>query len=306
MAYQDGGIDTMLRDSFVKILPKFGDKSIEEQFAKLVAEQQDDTDRNLYYVALSRAREQLILPRWEVINKGCMLSYIEPLIASRNEKQKTAIFEELKVAPSSVERTCDFCQPCQKIVLLTEADRQAKRLKHTISPSLDNQTQPVEVPKIKKIRYRPALDLDGFAHIPANDLGVWVHRLYQVFFMRPEMLEKALAMRAGGLEGRVALQDVKDHLDAFMKQIEKLIGKGKSWKCELPALGQNELGQVVSGMIDLIAEGEMRTLVIDHKSNQFVSENNYWSQLAAYHFFWEGADLNLNWVRHGLLEHGVS
>ncbi|WP_303288316.1 exodeoxyribonuclease V subunit beta [Marinobacter sp. SS8-8] len=306
MAYPDGGIDTMLRDSFVKILPKFGDKSIEEQFAKLIAEEQDDIDRNLYYVALSRAREQLILPCWEVINKGCMLSYIGPLIASRNEKQKSAIFEELKVAPSSVERASDFSQPSQKIVLNTEADRKANTLKHTVSPSLDNQAHPVEVPKIKTVRYRPALELDGFAHIPANDLGVWVHRLYQVFFMRPEMLEKALALRPGRIEGRSARQDVKDHLDAFRNQIEKLIGKGKTWKCEFPALALNELGQVVSGMMDLIAVGEMRTLVIDHKSNQFVSENNYWSQLAAYQIFWEGADLNLNWVRHGLLEFRIS
>src|SRR5690606_33645009 len=101
MAYPDGDIDTMLRDSFVQILPKFDDQQTRENCAAAMAAEQAETNKNLYYVALTRAREQLILPCWETFADGSMLSYVEPLIESVGEKTVPALLEEAKVMPSA-------------------------------------------------------------------------------------------------------------------------------------------------------------------------------------------------------------
>ena len=74
----------MLRQSFVQILPRIDDGPTRKNFTSILAQEQVETSKNLCYVALTRAREQLILPYFEGFSDGSMLVYIEPLTAAQS------------------------------------------------------------------------------------------------------------------------------------------------------------------------------------------------------------------------------
>ena len=83
---------------------------------------------------------------------------------------------------------------------------------------------------------------------------------------------------------------------------------------ELPLLGIDENGSVVSGTADLVVETDSGVWIIDHKSDQIeepqVAFENYRPQLEYYakllkSMGHEVAGLGINWIRRGevVLEH---
>jgi len=302
MAYPDGGMDTMLKESFVKIFPKFEDERTKSRFSESLEDEQVETNRNIYYVALTRAREQLILPCWDGFSDGSMFSYLLPLVV---EKGNNASVEQKEVAPTAAEKVSSVSRAAECEVFLIERRDQLDRLKHSISPSLDKDDSIFEAPETVRLGYSPALDLERLDRIPANSLGTWVHRLYQVYFMRPELLERALAMKPGRVIEETQKRVIQRHLDGFRKGIENILGHEIEISSELSAHGLSELGQVVSGMIDLVIIGVDRTLLVDHKSNGDGNLVDYLGQLNAYRHVHRGQSrkiLGINWLRNAELE----
>ena len=301
MAYPADGIDNMLQQSFVQILPQLDDRITKERFAKLLASEQAETDKNLFYVALTRAREQLILPYWEDFKDGSMLTYTAPLMGDKTRQGDSILYEEKQVTPTAAERKESDAGAAQRIALLTSANGQPEKLKHTISPSVSTVEDPQEMPVPETSAYTPALNLDAFKRIPANEVGIWAHRLYQVYFMQPELLEKALAMKPLYLNDEAQKQAVISHLEGFKGHIEHLVVNLRDWKSEVQVIGLNRADQVVSGVMDLIVSWQRGIFVIDHKIDTQQSDKNYWGQLLGYRSALDEphVDLTLNWVRHG-------
>lgn len=300
MAYPAGEIDAMLQQSFVQILPQIDDKKVRDKFVGALAIEQTETNKNLYYVALTRAREQLILPCWDGSSDGSMLSYVLPLLAEMEEK---ASVEQKLVTPTASEQARSVSQAAVCEAILIERRDQLERRKHSISPSLVDAT--FEASESVQTRYSPALDLERFTGIPANALGTWVHRLYQVYFMRPELLAKALAMQPGCVFEKGQKIAINRHLDGFRKNIESMLGHEIEINSELSVHDLNEVGQVVSGVIDLVISGGERTLLVDHKSDSDGTLADYVGQLKAYGQVYREQSktvLGVNWSRGGELE----
>jgi ATP-dependent helicase/nuclease subunit A len=302
MAYPDGGIETMLEQSFVQIVPQFDDKATKERFSHLLAGEQTETDKNLYYVTLTRAREQLILPWWDGFSDGSMFTYIESLLNAQAEKNSSTLYQEKSVTPATAELFQREQSKVSRNEITIAANNLPERLKHTISPSLYKGLEGDEVPEIQITHYNSPLNLDLFEAIPANVLGAWVHKLYQVYFMQPRLLDKALARWPGRVTEIEQKQAVISHLESFKNAIEPLATGDHSYECEVQVAGLNDANQIVSGVIDMVVIGASEKLLVDHKSDISTSGDRYWRQVAEYRSLM-GTPVHstvLNWVRQGI------
>lgn len=303
MAYPAGGIESMLQQSFVQILPRFDDKATQERFAVLLVDDEIETNKNLYYVALTRAREQIILPCWEGYSDGAMLDYIEPLLHAQSEKGESVFYKENQILPSAAHFFEGGAKEDERITLsITTKDLPEKR-QHTISPSLASDPSGQQKAVAETTKYDPALNLDAFDHLSADGLGTWVHRVYQVYFMQPRLLSKALSLNRGCIESDGYMQRaVIEHLEGFKAHMEQLVGAVSKWDCELQIAGLNSEGQVISGVVDLVVRGKQGTLLVDHKSSKEKAPDSYWHQLVKYRdvAIGSGGGTALNWLRHGV------
>ena len=78
------------------------------------------------------------------------------------------------------------------------------------------------------------------------------------------------------------------------------------YHCELHTLSVNELGQTVSGTIDLLVKTEAGYWIIDHKTDKITEYSKHHLQFMAYEQALKPdkpvLGLAVNWVRGGLLE----
>lgn len=303
MAYPADGIDAMLQQSFVQTLPRFDDISTKGKIMELVAKEQGETEKNLYYVALTRAREQLVLPFWEAYSVGSLISFIDPLVANIWGKEKNAFREEKLVLPTDAGQRNYALESAERFVLPIAFRGQANKLPHTISPSINIDHAANNSIKTEKGQYGTEWNLDSFKGIPANELGTWVHRIYQVYFMRPELLERAFAMKPEQKAEADIWGALLEHLQALKCHLSEMAGCGGSYRSELQVIGMNDGRQVTSGVIDLLVENASVTLIIDHKSGGLENEAAYFSQLSEYGRLLEAEsfELIINWSRSGSL-----
>lgn len=305
MAYPPGGIDTMLQQSFVQIMPQFDDKATKDRFTELLFGEQTETDKNLYYVALTRAREQLIVPCWEDYKDGSMLSLIESLLEVKTEQGDCSLYEARQLTPMAAEpRRESATGGRQRNRLVILANQQPKRLKHTISPSADKGKSQQQIPATETNDYRPPLLLDAFKGVSANEVGTWTHRVYQVWFMKPGLLDRALALSPCCVTDEDQKSATVDHLQGFKEHMLWLIDDAEEWRCEVPMINLNLDGQVVSGVVDLLIQGKKGVVLVDHKSDEFIFYQKYSDQLSMYARFLEleSGCLFLNWLKHGTVE----
>ncbi len=306
MAYADGGIDTMLRESYLQILPPFHAKDTKEAMAKLLKQGEAETSKNLCYVALTRAREQIILPCWDGYKDGSMLSHIKPELDAQAGTDDTSAYAENAVVPgdADVDEQVRTATLSRTVLQVTHKPR-ADKINHTFSPSLEKELGDIEVPETETTTYSPPLNLNLHNAVPANELGVWVHRLYQVYLLQPELLDKALSMQPVCVTEDAQKREITAHLEGFKQHVNALMGSVRQWKCELQVTGLKPNGQVVSGEIDMLVEGEADWWLIDHKTDINAYATNHIDQLLTYRQMCGAlkvGNLAINWARAGQLE----
>lgn len=346
----DANATDFMNSSCVQILPNFVDKNTQQRMRVARTEGMLATAKNLYYVALTRAREQLIIP----IQKN-----------AQNDKQETSLYKSIlpvmsKLAENAmhdvlstqemvaskggvIQHILASSAPLRSIVLDKVEHRQKdKPLTHTVIPSKhkDEQTpasivvddnlhsedararqdvalEVIEVEEgladqalllsgIVEHHYQPAFDLNTLNyHGPANELGVWMHRVYQVYLQQPKLLVRALSMGPCSLTDQATEQTLSQHLDGFHTALKSLCGGIKSLQSEVPVTGLNSRGQVISGVIDLLVEGANGWWIIDHKTDKQATSKGYWEQLEAYRRILANnrniSGCVLHWTRHGVM-----
>ena len=154
--------------------------------------------------------------------------------------------------------------------------------------------------------YQPAFDLNTLNyHGPANELGVWMHRVNQVYLQQPKLLPRALSMAPCSLTDKATEQALSQQLDCFHAALESLCGGIKSLQSEVPITWLNLRGQIISGVIDLLVEGDNGWWIIDHKTDKQATSKGYWEQLEAYRRILANnrniSGCVLHWTRHGVM-----
>ena len=242
--------------------------------------------RNLLYVALTRARDRLVL-EWpgflkerdeenpeakclfHVFDDGC-----KPIIAKDSVRIGEVICPALVQALPEQAGFTEYGEDAEPLALFGAADAlpatpltPARLLPSQIAP--DTAAPPTET-----------ISLGVTLPPSSNDAirGTALHMAMRTYLMRPD-LAPALP-NATGLAPET-LTNVAHQAEALKRWLES---EGYSdLRCEIPVLGHTPEGAEVSGMVDLLAIGAEGCLIVDHKSGGIGDGlGAYWPQLQAY------------------------
>ena len=312
----------LLENSSVQILTSFADKDVKQRMVDDRQTEADDTAKNLYYVALTRAREQLIVPVLESKPKkgdeesnksGMLYEFLLPVVDKLTADGKTdiATVESMNATKNVVTAVMLEKAAAETYIQIKLADGEQASVKpvaHTITPSQHSESPAnIKLTEAQQHSYQPAFNLDNLGYTgPANELGTWMHRIYQVCLLKPELLARALVMQPCVVTDEAVQHAIEQHVQGFKESLEALCGGIKNLYSEVPVTGLNKQGQVISGVIDLLVEDTNGSWwIIDHKTDQEAISKGYWEQLEAYRqILAEGrevAGVVLNWIRHGAM-----
>lgn len=332
--YQDSADEDaadLLENSSVQILTSFADKDVKQRMVDERQTEADDTAKNLYYVALTRAREQLIVPVLESKPKkgdgesdksGMLYQFLLPVVDKLTADGKTdiATIESMNATKDDVTAVMlekAAAETCIQIKPAADEQASVKPVVHTITPSQHSESpadaaltealtqQSLILPEAQQHPYQPAFDLDSLGYAgPANELGTWMHRIYQVYLLKPELMPRALAMQPCMVTDEAVQHAIEQHLQGFKKSLEALCGGIRNLYSEVPVTGLNKQGQVISGVIDLLVEDTNGSWwIVDHKTDKEAISKGYWEQLEAYRGILKSKlkveGYVLHWMRYG-------
>lgn len=312
-------LSRLLEDARIEYSPKFAAPETNDRFLanlQLVAETES---RRLLYVAITRARDKLLLEWPEYLTGKDDLTYWSILAQDIDLSQDEAVMK-IREAPF----------PCS----ITEAD--SALLADLNLDSLPSQTElpmigrrtirPVAVPTyltpdsvipsgletavaveprdLIVERYGNGLDLE--VGLTSVALGTFLHRCFEVLGFNPQLVDRLPSITGVEVDG-----DITRLIAGSVKQFETWLHTHfapQSVAREVPLLSLDENGSIVSGTADLLVKTLEGVWIIDHKTDQVddVVEalQYYWPQLESYAkaLSSEGYTVlggGINWIRCG-------
>jgi ATP-dependent helicase/nuclease subunit A len=289
--------------------PEAQDRFIEDRRADF-----EENARNLLYVALTRARDRLVL-EWPAFLKGRDQS--APL-ATRLfhvfEDACTPLIESDHMRLGNTKCAVRNIYAPEIASYTVVAPHELKR-----APRFGSDV-PLAVPPLTPWRLQPSR-ASGSADVPASRSisigkpwpvtvsnsarGTALHLAFRTYLNRPHFAPRLLA--ATDLAAH-ELQLVGERAHALRNVLN---GMGfTDLRCEIPFLGHSPEGAEIPGMIDLLAIGPTGCLLIDHKSGgNGIGLGPYWPQLSAYSALMSvlmpARPLNgaaILWLDHGTME----
>ncbi|MFC6637393.1 UvrD-helicase domain-containing protein [Sulfitobacter sp. JBTF-M27] len=246
--------------------------------------------RRLLYVALTRARDRLILewPEFGLKKLGESegpANHAEMLVLEAGLEPEAG-YLSLRDA-SFPARTLICSSESPELPVLSQSEEQGRLAFGQPRPLLETAVTPWRVrpsliePKVaSEVRTRlikldvppQSIAMEG----TATDRGTALHKAFRVLLMRPDLRSRLAS--ATGFD--------QSMLDALQEQAKAL----RSWltaegytqiDCEVPIQKRKPSGAEFNGMIDLLARGPDKCLILDHKSGSG-SFADYIAQLKAY------------------------
>jgi len=305
VAYESDDVDKMLDSSFVRFLMDFDDPKTKDKMLAELQEASYNTQKNLIYVALTRAREQIILPWFEADKElpGTVQSLIEPVFVKSNFQLVDSNLVPMEV-PDDNEQIF-FARQGIKLSPVVSSEAKCERLPAMISPSVHDESETI-FRTVVSSSYADGLELATWDNVlEANEIGTWIHRFYQIYFMNQSMLDKGFELLPDTLFRETVCSEIKAHIDEFDVWLQSEL-KPISIKCELPVLAMNDLGQTISGSIDMLIETPNEYMILDHKTDIEMDFSTHFYQLKAYanaiHLDKPIINLGINWIRFGKVE----
>ena len=329
-------LGTILEGSRISYSPRYAAAEKREEMESRLREGQLTEARRLLYVALTRARDKLLL-EWPAFQarpeKGKKRTYSYwkllrdswRLSSSRNE----IVIRDQRFPCNSIAGNTDFPSGFDPKLGRFDSDSDFHRGNPSVSlPTVGRRairkaTPPAEcTPEsvaasalagqdvrdppgdLRSWTYGPGLDIE--LDLSSRDLGTFLHRCFEILGGRP-----ALARQMEALTGVAVPPEIKARIVNAVAQFEAWL-QGQfaidSILREWPVLMLDENGTVVSGEADLIIETPDGTWVLDHKSDRITDPatafQRYEPQLNAYARALSGegrtvAGIGLNLIRSG-------
>ena len=286
----------------ISFAPGFAAPEVTERFLELLRPEAEKTCRRLLYVALTRARERLII-EWPVAHlaKKDEDGKLPPITAARVMAHQCSSQPSAEGILIRDQQFSAMQTICGKAMPATFDDHRSKTVA-TNTASVLRRSIIARAP-IKELAQiiQPSKAMATARQLPANlewhslsvsaviddpvasaaDKGTALHEALRVLLTRPE-LQHRVAAHCGLNEDIVAaLATQANALKHFLSD------RGyKKLHVEQPLQIQNADGTYMTAIIDLLAESDTGYAIVDHKSGAVVDHalrfTTYWPQLAAY------------------------
>ena len=291
-------LSRLLEHARIEYAPAFAASETNDRFLAELQNAEEIGARRLLYVALTRARDKMVLEwpgylggkdnttYWSILTGDCGLTLDDDKIQAGEQEFPCTVIE----GPAEVPDDLDIGAVPEDSELPVTGRRaiQAGVLPETLTPDsrAPSTTEVVDDAQARAglivERYGAGLEID--VGLTGMGFGTFIHRCFEVLGAKPDLKERipqitGVEIEPDGLEKiTVAVGQFEswlaDHLD------------GTSVLREQPILALDERGTVVSGTADLIVETTEGIWVIDHKSDQVddpaLAFEGYRAQLESY------------------------
>jgi ATP-dependent helicase/nuclease subunit A len=290
-------LDHVIEEATLAYAPDFAAPEATARFLHELYPESEETARRLLYVALTRARDRLII-EWpqdddkvepplpitarRLLNDVCgiKLQGNQITVGSANFPSRMTVCDKEMPASFDTEGTVWLASNDREPRFAIEK-RAVTTLFAVVSPSQAVATARLLPRQIETRAIAAGVRLSGSDLAQATDKGTAVHEALRILLCRPD------------LRGRVS-----QHCRVSDAEVELLAQQAQSLRQTLADLGYTRLhieqpidialsdGGRQSIILDLIAEGPHGFMIVDHKSGAVADHaqrfESYWPQLAAY------------------------
>jgi len=317
-------LDALLDGARIAWSPEFAAPETNEQFLDALRDEAFLSARRVLYVALTRAREKLIIewpdylaqasnPKlnyWALMTQDCDLRIGDDAITIEDAEFPCAVTTGVGEPDIDEEQPDPDQIPVSRVgrIAIEPAETPTDLTPNSVSPSV-HEGETVEGSDSRIESYGPGLDLE--LGLSPTARGEFLHRCFEVLGARPDLAERYFAS-AG-----VPVDDVdKEKITTSVAEFEALIHSQLEpidVLRELPLLAGTESGSVLSGIADLVVETPAGLWIIDHKSDRVTDTEQRFAehlpQLLAYRDALGGVGrmrsvvgVGINWIRRGELD----
>lgn len=316
-------LSQLIEKAQIEYSPKFAAPESDDRFLGELGLATELESRRLIYVAMTRAREKLVLEwpsylagkdgltYWSILASEVTPSRQEATIAVGETSFPCVIGEGASELPDDFGVGGDATNE----MLATIGRRAIQRgvvpeglIPDSVVPSGMDGLQIVETGRqpLESIRYHQGLDLD--IELTGTTLGTFLHRCFEILGVNVE------------LTGKISSFTSAETSDSDVSNIANSVTSFERWMTdhlsatavhrELPLLGIDDNGSVVSGTADLVLETEGGVWIIDHKSDQIddaeMAFTHYRPQLECYSNLLQSMGHNvlgigINWIQRGVV-----
>ena len=322
--YQDfTNLENILKKAAIEFSPAFNASETTESFKLPLQAEAERNARRLLYVAMTRAKEHLILERsshqegkdtisyWNLL-LGCTgMSFADKSITIGKKNfscTQTIIGKEEAVIDDKSVQAKDNTLPCLGIRAI-KPQPLPDITTETVSPSQISGSKIDKDLQVTTSNYGSALNIN-LKEDPAAT-GIILHRCFEVLNgeeNRTDLLEDA----SGHEFSKEQKKDLQASVKSFEAWCQENFGNNIVMYKEVPITYQKADGVLVSGIIDLLIESEDGYWIIDHKTHRPDNHEknfwDYWPQLQAY---CDGVEKSsdtkkvlgagVNWVSNGVV-----
>jgi ATP-dependent exoDNAse (exonuclease V) beta subunit len=273
-------LSKVLSKARIEITPSFAAEETNDAFRAPLQSGLEEEAKRLLYVAVTRAREKVILEWPSHLRKGTERTTHWSVLTGTadmelKEKSMTVGGKPFRclvhvagtgVAPEVEEAEGEPFPP------LPDFGRRAveyRPLPTDLTPdivapsSLRGEEGADAVPGLTKETYGKTLD--GVAEVTGIDRGLLLHRAFEILGGRADRTD-LLNRATGSAISDATLRRIGEAVSAF----DRFLGKRfvpVSVRRELPILGLDEKGSVISGTLDLLVETADGYWILDHKTD---------------------------------------
>ena len=313
-------LSKLLENAKIEYSPIFAASETNDQFLADLEITSEIEARRLLYVAMTRARDKLViewpdylagkdkLTYWSILEGQGGVSLKKESLNIGDNVFPCIVTQGASALPDDIDLGTE-----EVVTSLPTIGRRAIRLHdlpenmvpESVSPST-LESRSVDAPglAIEVVQYGDELNPD--VSLSGAELGTFLHQCFEIIGSNPKLLSKISIVTGTDIDVGVT-QDIAVKVEAFEKWLHEYFTV-ESISRELPLLALDDNGSVMSGIADLVVKTKEGVWIIDHKSDQVddiaVAFSLYRQQLDAYIGLLTSAGENvlgvgINWIRQG-------